>query len=124
VKSDARGQTTVEFVLCLPFVVLAFAVLVEVTLLGIDRARVWQAAREAARVAVVDPEPEEAVAAAERVGPGSLDITVDPPSHLRRQGEALEVSVVTERDGAVPLIGELFDGIVLEAAATMRIEVP
>lgn len=121
---DARGQATVEFVLCLPFVALLLAFSVEVALLGFDRARVWQAAREAARVAVVDPDPAAASAAANRVGPGPLDLAIDPPAHLRRQGGSLSVSVRHHREGVIPLIRELFGDVELRARATMRIEVP
>ena len=119
-----RGQATVEFVLCLPFVALLLAVFVEVALLGIDRARVWQASREAARVAVVDPDPTAASAAASRVAPDPVSVTVEPPSHMRRQGATLSASVTHRRDGAVPLIGRFFDDVELSAVTTMRIEVP
>ena len=119
-----RGQATVEFVLCLPFVALLLAVFVEVALLGFDKARVWQASREAARIAVVDPDPAAASGAASRVGPNPLRVTVDPPSHLRRQGGTLSASVVHRRDGTVPLIGRFFDDVELRAVTTMRIEVP
>lgn len=113
-----------EFVLSLPFVALLLAVFVEVALLGFDRARVWQASREAARVAVVDPDPAAASAAASRVGPTPLRVAVDPPPHLRRQGATLSASVVHRRDGSVPLIGRFFDDVELRAVTTMRIEVP
>jgi hypothetical protein len=121
---DDRGQATVEFVLCLPFVLLLAAILVEITLVGADRARVWQAAREAARVAVVDADAAAASRAAARVAPGPLEVEIDPPPHLRRQGDRLSAVVVHRRDGSIPLVGRLFDGIELRAEATMRIEVP
>lgn len=120
---DDLGQATVELVLCLPIVAALVAVLVEIALLGLDTARVWQASREAARVAVVDPDPSAAAQAASRVGPAPIDVAIDPPSHLRRQGGSLEVSVTHSREGAVPLIGTFFD-VELKAATTMRIEVP
>lgn len=123
-RRNAGGQATVEFVLCLPFIALLIALLVEVALLGIDRARVWQAAREAARSAVVDADPAAATAAAEKVGPAPLEVAIDPPAHLRRQGASLTVSVVHIRDGELPLVGRLWHGVELRATATMRIEVP
>ena len=70
------------------------------------------------------PAPAGAAAAPHRVGPGPLDIEIDPPAHLRRQGSSLSVSVSHHRKGAIPLIREFFSDVELRASATMRIEVP
>lgn len=120
----STGQATVELVLCLPVLVLLATVLVEVGVLAVEKARVWQAAREGARVAVVDPDASHAAAAARRVGPLPMEVSIDPPGHLRRQGDPLVLTVVHRREGTVPLVGALFDGLELKARAAMRIEVP
>lgn len=120
----SAGQATVELVLCLPVVAVLATVLVEVGVLAVEKARVWQAAREGARVAVVDADASHAAAAARRVGPLPMEVSIDPPAHLRRQGEALVLTVTHERDGVVPFIGTFFDGVELNARAVMRIEVP
>jgi Flp pilus assembly protein TadG len=119
-----RGQTTVEFALLLPLVLLIAFALVEVGLLAADHVRLWHAAREAARVAVVDPEGASAEAAARRNGFESLDMTITPSEVERIQGEPLTVRLRYSHPGWVPVVSYLFDGIVLRAEATMRIEQP
>lgn len=119
-----RGQATVEFALCLPFVALLLAALFEVGMVVSDQVRLWHAAREAARVAVVDPDPAAARSAAEGVGLEDVVVEVTPGRTSRRQGEPLTVSLTYQPLGRMPLIGELFERLQLHARATMRIEQP
>ena len=119
-----RGQATVEIALCLPFLALFVAILVEVTGLAIDHVRVWHAAREAARVGVVDPDPSSIRAAAEASGLAPLDVDVDPLSDGRVRGEPLHVTIRFRSPGRVPVVRGLFGAPELEAEATMRIERP
>jgi Flp pilus assembly protein TadG len=49
-----RGQATVELALILPVVALILAALVQTGMVVVDHVRLWHAAREAARAAVVD----------------------------------------------------------------------
>jgi Flp pilus assembly protein TadG len=118
------GQTTVELAVLLPLVLLIGFVLVEIGLLAADQVRLWHAAREAARVAVVEPDGESAEAAARRNGFASLDMTITPSAVERIQGEPLTVRLRYSRSGMVPVVSYLFDGMVLRAEATMRIEQP
>jgi Flp pilus assembly protein TadG len=119
-----EGQTTVELALCLPVVVFVVVAVIEIGLIVGDQIRLWHAAREAARQAVVDDDTDAAVEAAERAGFDSLDVTIEPDPHFRRQGEPLEVTLVYDRPGAMPLVGRLFEHVELESTATMRIERP
>ena len=64
------GQATVEFALLLPLIVFAAMALLQVGLLVRDYLGVQHAAREAARVASVDPDPGGAARAARRTLPG------------------------------------------------------
>ena len=73
-----RGQATVELALCLPIVLFVLGALVEIGLIAADQVRLWHAAREAARIAVVDPDPATARRAAEGAGFGSLHLAVNP----------------------------------------------
>ena len=118
------GQATVEMALCLPLLALVLAALFEASMIAADQVRVWHAAREGARHAAVDPSLDATHRAAEGVGLRPLRIEVTPESHHRVAGEPLTVRVSYEPDGRVPLIGRLFGGIELRAAATMRIEQP
>ena len=119
-----EGQSTVELALSLPALALVLGLVVEVGLIAGDQVRVWHAAREAARVAVVDPDESAIAAAAARSGLDDLDISVDPETTFRVQGEPLEVTVVYRPGGHVPLIGDVFSGLELRGATTMRIEEP
>ena len=118
---DDRGQATVELALCLPLVALIAAALVEVGSIAVDRSRVWHAAREAARVAIVDADPQAIRAAATRDLP--LSVQVEPPPEARIQGEPLRVHVTYERE-IVPLLGALLGEVEMSADAVMRIERP
>jgi hypothetical protein len=123
-RAGERGQATVELALCLPLLALALGALVEIGLLVSDQIRLWHAAREAARVAIVDPEMGHIRDAAERSGLIPVRVDVDPPEADRRSGEALTVAVTYTPRGHVPLLGRVFARNDLEAAATMRIEQP
>ena len=122
-RSD-RGQSTVELALSLPALAILLALTVEVALIVGDQVRLSHAAREAVRVAVVDPDVSAVRAAASRTGLDDLEIEIAPDSGFRVQGEPLEVRLSFTSGGHVPLVGELFESVELHAGATMRIEEP
>ena len=119
-----EGQTTVELALCLPIIALLLAAVVEVGLVVADQGRVWHAAREGARVATVDGDQAQIEAAVVRTGLEGAEVSVDPRSIYRRQGEPVTVSLRYRPQGHVPLVGALVDSIELHAEATMRVEQP
>jgi hypothetical protein len=121
---DERGQATVELVLCLPFVLAVLAGVVEVSLLAGDYVKLWHAAREAARVAIVDSDPVHIQAAAEHAGLENVRVTVRPGATYRVQGRPLTVMVTYSPSGGVPALGELASGLSFHAHASMRIEQP
>jgi TadE-like protein len=121
---NQRGQSTVELALCLPALALLLAFAVEVALVIGDHVRLSHAAREAVRVAVVDPDASAVRAAASRSGLENLEIKITPDSGFRVQGEPLEVRLSASSGGHVPLVGKLFESIELHASAAMRIEEP
>lgn len=123
-RHGETGQTTVEFALCLPIVALVLGGVFEVGMIGLDQLRLWHASREAARVAVVDPDANAAEQAAARSGLRPIEMTIDPPTLDRTTGEPLTVDLRYRPTGRVPLIGEMFDDLTLTASATMRIERP
>jgi hypothetical protein len=93
-------------------------------MLGFDQLRLWHAAREAARTAVVNADEHDIRTAAERSGLDDLEVSVSPDNVHRIFGDPLSVDIAYSPDGTVPLIGDLFEGLTLEARATMRIERP
>ena len=124
VANRETGQATVELALTLPALALVLGAIVEVSLVAGDQVRLVHAAREAARVAVVDPDLSAVRAVAEKSGLSDLELKVEPSSAYRVQGEPLNVEASAHPDGRVPLIGILFEHLELHATATMRIEEP
>jgi hypothetical protein len=118
------GQSTVELALGLPIVLLLIAIVVEVAALAVDNTRLWHAAREAARIAVVDADQEQIQAAAARTAPKPFDLEIDPEPGVRRQGDPLTVRLRHQPHGHVPILGVLFGQLELVATASMRIEQP
>ncbi len=121
---DQRGQSTVELALCLPLVAIVLAVIVQVGLVARDHVKVWHAAREAARVAAVDPDEDAITQAAESAGLSPITVAVEPDVTYRRQGEPVTVRVEHSPSLRVPVIGRLFEDLTLDAEASMRIEQP
>jgi hypothetical protein len=123
-RADDHGQTTVEFVLCLPIMALVLGILIEVGLLIGDQVRLWHAARESARIAIVDSDPEAIRSAAEHGGLAPLKIEVDPEFADRGTGRPLTVKLTYRSGGHLPVLGDLIAGRYLTSSATMRIEQP
>ncbi len=123
-RIDERGQAAVEFVLCLPIVALGLGVLIEIGLLVGDHVRLWHAARESARIAIVDSDPDEIEGAAELGGLSPLTVEVEPKFADRGTGEPLTVTLSYKPSGRLPLIGDLIGSRTLTSSATMRIEQP
>ncbi|MBA2311477.1 MAG: pilus assembly protein [Actinobacteria bacterium] len=118
------GQATVELALCLPLVALVLAAVVEVCLIAGDQARLWHAAREAARIAVVDPDHQDVEEAARGSGLDSVEVSIRPEPAYRTQGSPLTVELAYQPASRVPLLGQLVGLVKLESRATMRIEQP
>jgi TadE-like protein len=119
-----RGQSTVELALCLPILALVLTAAVEVSLLALDQVRLWHAAREAARVAVVDPDEDAIREAAEDSGLDHLRVSVDPGPAHRVQGEPLTARLAYTPDARVLLLEPLLSRLELRATSVMRIEQP
>lgn len=119
-----EGQATVELALTLPLIAVLLAALVQTGFVVLDQVRLWHAAREAARAAVVDAAPHVPRLAVREAGFDDAEIVVVPEPAVRRRGDPLTVSLDYRPHARVPLIGVLFGGLRLEASATMRIERP
>ena len=117
-----RGQATVEAALVLPLVVLVLLAVVQVGLLVRAEVLVTHAAREAARSAAVDPDPDAPVEAA------TSATTLDPDRmHVQVQGRngpgsRVQVDITYTAATDVPLVGGLIGDVTLRATTTMRVE--
>jgi hypothetical protein len=119
-----RGQSTVEFALCLPFVAIVVAVVFQAGMVAVNNGRLWHAAREAVRVAAVDGERAAIQQAAETSGLSPLEIEVDPAATDRALGDPVSVTVRYPPGATLPLLGRVLEDVNLTATATMRIETP
>jgi hypothetical protein len=112
------GQATVELALAMPIVAILGLLLVQGALVGRDQLAVVHAAREAAREAGVDPDPDAPGAAARLVLPGAtVDAGVRPPP-----GRPVTVTVAYRSPTDLPLVGPLLPDPLLTARAVMRVE--
>ncbi len=115
------GQSTVEFAVLLPVVVIAVLILIQGGQVVRDQLLVQHAAREGARSAAVSESVADVQAAAGRAGPldpGRLTVT----RSVRQQGQPVRVTVHYRFRGAVPVVGRLMDRFTLSASVTMRAE--
>jgi Flp pilus assembly protein TadG len=118
----ASGQTVVEVALVLPVLVLLVLVVVQVGLLVRTQVLVTHAAREAARAASVDDEPDAPRAAA--VAGASLDLARLEVQTSGRAGPGSRVRVELRYQAPtdLPFVGVLVGDVTLTAHATMRVE--
>jgi Flp pilus assembly protein TadG len=121
-RTHERGQASVEAALVLPLVVLLLLSVVQVGVLVRAEVLVTHAAREAARAAAVDSDPQaaaRAAAVATTLDPHRLHVDVrgrDGP------GSRVQVTVTYIAATDVPLVGALLGDVTLHADATMRVE--
>jgi TadE-like protein len=116
------GQATVELALVLPLVAVLLLGLVQVAIVARDQVLVAHAAREAARAAAVDGDPDVAKGAAERAGPLAADRLTVAVSGRDGVGSRVRVVVGYREPLRLPLIGEVVRGLELRSEATMRVE--
>jgi Flp pilus assembly protein TadG len=117
-RGEERGQSTVEFALLTPLLVFVVMALLQVALVVRSELAVEHAAREAVRVASVDPDAGHAQRAGHRVLPGAR-IAVGARPEV---GEQITVEVSLRLVTDLPLVGPLFPDPELHARAVMRVE--
>jgi len=113
-----QGQSTVEFALVLPLVVLMLLAIIQTALVARDEVLIIHAAREAAREASVDAGEARVRAAVERVLPGASVIVAPDPGVGEPRG--VTVRFVSHTD--LPLVGVIYPDLELAASVTMRAE--
>jgi hypothetical protein len=106
----------------LPFVVVMLLAIVQIGLVAREQILVVHAAREAARVAAVEPGeagPRAAAAEAALLDPSRLRVEVGPRGEA---GGRVAVTVRSRCPTVVPLVGPLIDDVEVRATASMRVE--
>jgi hypothetical protein len=102
----------------MPLVVFAVLAVLQVAFVVRDQVAVVHAAREAARAASVDPDPDRAARAARRTLRGA-DVDVGDRPAI---GEPITVEVAYKSETDLPLVGALFPDPTLHGRVTMRVE--
>ncbi len=120
-RHSERGQASVELALCLPVVAVLLLLVVQAGLVVGDQVAVVQGAREAARRAGVDPDPDAARRAAlgGRLVPGRTTVEV---ARLPGRPELAQVTIRHRAATDVPIVGRLLPDVDLGAVAVMAIE--
>ena len=122
VPQSDRGQATVELALLLPLVAGLLLAIMQAGMVARDQILVTHAAREAVRAAAVDDDPAAARRAAEQAGPLATERLRAEVVERGEVGGRVRVVVRYRAPTRVPLVGAFVDDVVLDAAATMRVE--
>ena len=117
-----RGQSTVEFALVLPLLVVTLVGLVHMGVLARDQVLVAHAAREGVRAAAVDPDPDAAVRAVRASGPLSPSRLEVETRNRGGPGSRVTVAVSYLAVNPIPLLRNVVHDRKLTAQATMRVE--
>ncbi len=116
---NENGQSTVEFALVLPVVLILILGLLQVAVLARDQIMVMGAAREGVREAIVTPDQGAINSAARSAAPGlNLDVKV---TRGTERGDPAKVNV-SAPPAKLPIVGEIVGNLNLKASATMRME--
>ncbi|MGI9120231.1 MAG: TadE/TadG family type IV pilus assembly protein [Acidimicrobiales bacterium] len=117
-----RGQAAVELALVLPLVAVLALLLLQVAVVVRDQVLVIHAAREGAREAAVNAEPEaarQAALAGVSLEPGRLEVGT---SGRAGPGSRVRVGVSYSSPTDVPVVGVLVGDVELSGSASMRVE--
>lgn len=115
-----RGQATVEFALILPVVLLAVLTLLDIAWLAVDQLHVVDAARNAARAAIVANEDPRQVAE------DKVHVLLGNTASARVQERdgLLTVHVSRRHEFMTPVVAQVLNHLTLTAVTTMLLEPP
>lgn len=118
-----QGQSTVEFALVLPLVVLVVLFIVQAGLVVRDQLLVSHAAREAARAAAVSDSDRPSAATMAARQAGNLDAErVSATTTMVDADASVRVLISYRSITGIPIIGSLVPDIDLESTVVMRVE--
>jgi hypothetical protein len=113
----------VEFALTIPLLVLMLLAIIQFALVVRDQILVVHAAREAARVGAVDPNPDAPKRAAVRSSDLNGDRIEVSAGERGGPGSTLTVTIHYSSPTDVPLIGAFLPDVGLRAVTSIRVEV-
>ena len=114
-----RGQSTVEFVLTLPLIMLAVLLIAQFLVIVMTQVQVVNATRNAVRAAAVSQSPSAAALAAARFSLGR-DIDVDTEIGKRWVTVTTTFELVTD----LPMVGRFVPDLTLSSRFSMLLEPP
>ena len=114
-----RGQSTVEFVLTLPLIMLAVLLIAQFLVIVMTQVQVVNATRNAVRAAAVSQSPSAAALAAARFSLGR-DIDVDTEIGKRWVTVTSTYELVTD----LPMVGRFVPDLTLSSHFSMLLEPP
>ena len=112
------GQSTVEFVLVLPLVIIVLLCTLQVVSVVRTRLLLEQAVHEAARAAALSPNQATVLEAARRALPG-VDLELGRRPEL---GGAISVVLRVKVHTDIPVVGPLLPDPMMRARAVVRVE--
>jgi Flp pilus assembly protein TadG len=114
-RGRSRGQATVEFALILPLVVVGVLSLFDIAWLAVDQLQLVDAARTAARAAIVDD------AEASQVAHDNVRSVLGSEAsvQVREEGALLTVRVSRRHTFITPIVTQVLDHLSLTASSTM-----
>ena len=119
---DRRGQATVELALVLPVVLLLVLLAVQAGLVVRDRVLLVHATRAAARAVVVEPTEAAARRTLSPLGAPAARATVRLSGD--RSPGGLTMVALRLRPTALPVVGRVVGGVVLEERLVVLVEGP
>lgn len=123
-RSGDRGQSTVEFALLLPVVIVLVLMVVQVGVVVYSQIAVTHAAREIARVLVVDPSTDLGLVAssATSLDPDLVDVEVEYDDSIVNGRSVVIVRVSYQIPVVAGIFAPALDGYTVAATAAMVLE--
>lgn len=115
---DQSGQSTVEFAMVLPIVVIFLMLILQVGLVVRQKVLVTNSSREAARILSVENNSGKATSKAKE-SIKDANVQISRPS---KQGEYLTVTVSDVVESKMPILGILFPDVTVSSKTSMRVE--
>lgn len=115
---DQSGQSTVEFAMVLPIVVIFLMLILQVGLVVRQKVLVTNSSREAARILSVENNSGKATSKAKE-SIKDANVQISRPS---KQGEYLTVTVSDVVESKMPILGVLFPDVTVSSETSMRVE--
>lgn len=117
-KQNEDGQSTVEFAMIIPVVVLFLLIIMQVGIIVRQKILVTHSSREAARILSVENNSGRATGKVKEVISGA-DVKISRPS---KQGEYLTVTVSDVVESNMPILGMLIPDVTVKSKTSMRVE--